>query len=360
MLRKARVGLCVLRYATHSHRLSRLALISRTSKIENRLGLATSDATTARSAANQRVLLRHFSACTYLWQEKIIAAEEEANSLQKESGKLINPRTGERRKGSNWNYQAELRALAQRLGHDAKALPSLEVALTHSSASKQQENYHRLFVLGRATLQYYIQEYLYFKYPNLSAEGLLDLASFLASTDVCARVANYLGITDLIRCRYPLDQPQHSHIIQRVLFAVEGALYVDVGSQAARKLVHDNVLPQLAGKDLHDIIKLQHPKFMLRAILSSQRQPAATCRLLRESGRLTHFPSFVVGVYSGDRLLAEGCGTSLKRAEKEAVVAALMKHFLVEVSRAPLPSDHEDFVREHAVQFSEEKSEENS
>ena len=351
MLRKARFGLGVLRSATHGHRLSRLALKPRTSYVASCAG----GKLTCSVVANQR----NFSAYTYLRQEKELTSEEEADGLPK--GKPVDPRTGERRKGSNWSDQAELRALAQRLGHDVQALPSLQIALTHSSAlgsSQKQEHNRRMSNLGEIVLKHYAHEYLYFRYPNLTAEGLYDLREFLTSQEISISIANYLGITDLIRCRYPLNLPRNLSIIQWAFYATEGALYIDVGPQAARKLVHDCVLPQLAGKDLHDIIKLQHPKFLLKTILSSQRQPSPISRLLRESGRMTHFPSFVVGVYSGDRLLAEGCGTSLKRAETEATVAALMKHFRVEVSQAPLPSDHEDFVNERTVQFSE-GSEEN-
>jgi large subunit ribosomal protein L44 len=38
-------------------------------------------------------------------------------------------------------------------------------------------------------------------------------------------------------------------------------------------------------------------------------------RLLEESGRMTHAPSFVVGIFSGATKLGEGVGNSLKMAE---------------------------------------------
>lgn len=334
MLRTARFGLGVLRCATHGRRLSRLPP---TSEVGNCL---TSCSLRTCSVADQS--LRHFSACTYLRQEKELTKAEEADGLKQ--GTPVDPRTGERRKGSNWSDNTELRALAQRLGHDLKALPSLKIALTHKSAlgsSEAQDHNRRFSDLGELVLKLYVHEYLYFRYPNLSGMGLYDLREHLTSQDVSVNIANYLGITDLIRCKYPLNLPRNLYIIQWAFYATGGVLYADVGPQAARKLVHDCILPQLAGKDVHDIIKLQHPKLLLKNILSDQGQPLPVSRLLRESGRLTHFPSFVVGVYSGDRLLAEGCGTSLKRAEKEATVAALMKHYQVEVSQAPLPSDRE-------------------
>ena len=151
-------------------------------------------------------------------------------------------------------------------------------------------------------------------------------------------------MTDLIHTHKKVTREDIKHAFR----AVTGALYVDKGPLSARKIVHDFVIPQLAGRDLHELIKLQHPKFMLRAILKGQRQLPPVTRLIKESGRLTHFPSFVVGVYSGGKLLAEGCGTSLKRAEKEAVIAALHKHFQTELANTPLPSDRDD---EFKIQF---------
>lgn len=38
-------------------------------------------------------------------------------------------------------------------------------------------------------------------------------------------------------------------------------------------------------------------------------------RLLKETGRLSNSPMFVVGIYSGADKLGEGFGTSLKMAE---------------------------------------------
>ena len=296
--------------------------------------------------------------------------QQQAKSEQSESiGNLdagirqIDPHTGKHRKISNWNYRAELYALAQRLGHNITDVPSLKVALTHKSLpylnkeSSEAQHNGRLAAFGNAVLVHYVQEYLYFKYPNLEGHMLFDLTEFLTNRGTLADAANYLGVTNLIRCNHTLKDDS---LIGRAFCAVVGALYVDNGPKDARKVVHDFLLPQLAGKDFHELIKFQHPKFMLRVILQRQGKPAPISRLLKETGRLTHFPSFVVGVYSGEKLLAEGCGTSLKRAEKEAIMAALIKHFQVDMSSISLPSDHEEYMEESEIDLSLEQSLEKS
>ncbi len=321
---------------------------------------------------------RFFTTLTPALFQKNLSNEQPAGSEAAPKGRKsppIDPRTQEPRQGSNWNYTMELYALAQRLGHDPKEVPSLTVALTHRSARSTEQPVEaeeeaspgefrhngRLAVLGQHALRHYVYESLYYKYPNMEGNLLLDLGSHVTGTECLAKVADYAGILDLIQTRYKLNNPSKAYVIARAFCAVIAAVYTDVGPQAARKVIHDFVLPQLAGQDLHELIKLQHPKFMLKSILRGQGQRPPSSRLLRESGRLTHFPSFVVGVYSGESLLAEGCGTSLKRAEKEAVLAALHNRFQTEVASSPLPSDNEDFCEERNVDlFVEERKDEDS
>lgn len=267
-----------------------------------------------------------------------------------------------KRKGSNWDYRVELSALSARLGHNLDKFPSLRAALNFRSSSgtgvnvsKQpsgRQGGKRLARLGRSLLDFFVTEYIFFTYPNLAGHQLRDVRASVTDPEVTARIASHVGMADLLLTS---DKELHDSLPAEGFEAVLGALYVDHGPAAAKKLVHGFVLPQLANADFSEFIKAQHPKFMLRAILRGVGKPPPVARLLRESGRLTHFPSFVVGMYSGEQLLAEGCGTSLKRAEREAASAALRKYFQTEVSRAPLPSDHEDFQAESQVVLMEEK-----
>jgi large subunit ribosomal protein L44 len=83
------------------------------------------------------------------------------------------------------------------------------------------------------------------------------------------------------------------------------------------------------------------PKLLLTALLKKQQKEPPVTRLLKESGRLTHSPVFVVGIFSGNEKLAEGYGSSLRYAERAAVKSALIKHFAVDIKNPVLPSDIE-------------------
>lgn len=266
------------------------------------------------------------------------------------------PRTGEFRKGNNWDYQAELSALAVRLGHRGEELPSLPKALecervqgTHSLPTKSRrggDEPNRLSVLGKSVMHYYVNEYLYYSYPMMNGCMLQDLGLSVTNYSSLNHLASYIGVTDLIQTKTNLSLPSNIPIVAQSFCAVIGAVYQDRGPKAARAVVHDLVVSQLAGKDLEEIVKLQHPRFMLTSILISQGRPHPVSRLLSESGRATHFPSFRVGFFSGSDLLGEGTGTSLRRAEREAMLTALRSHFIKELSQASLPSDSEDYSSE--------------
>ena len=293
--------------------------------------------------------------------------EQEVPNLDTVPSWSVDPRTQQRRSGSNWNYDKELFALARRLGHDPEGLPRLRTALTHRSvvsrppaASGEEEkrspcpdtpleHNSRLSFLGKTLVQYFVTEHLLRVYPKMEADGLGDIAMFLLNDPALVKCADHLGITDLICSQKRLDDPSKQKIIVRALLATVSCLHLDQGPSAARKFVTEFITSKMAGVDLHEVIKLQHPRLMLRNILSSLGMPRGESRLLKETGRATHFPTFVVGVYSGERLLGEGCGTSLKRAEREAIVAALHKHFATQLSAIPTPLKNYD--REGDIDF---------
>lgn len=295
------------------------------------------------------------------WSDSRASLEEETANLDTVPSWSVDPRTQKWRPGSNWTYDKELFALARRIGHDLAQLPKLQTALTHRSALTEppkdegqvevtpREHNSRLSFLGKALIQYFVTEHLIATYPNMEAESLADLCKFLLNDEALIKCADHIGITELIRSKKRLDDPKMQKIIVRAVFATVSCIHLDRGPAAARQFVTEFITSKMAGVDLHEVIKLQHPRLMLRNILASQGLPKAESRLLKETGRATHFPTFVVGVYSGDRLLGEGCGTSLKRAEREAITAALHEHFTTQLAAMAVPLNGYD--REGDIDF---------
>lgn len=93
----------------------------------------------------------------------------------------------------------------------------------------------------------------------------------------------------------------------------------------ARKFVHSYFLHREL--DLRPLIKFRDPKMALARTVSKFQRDRPISRLLKETGRLSNSPIFVVGIYSGEDQLGEGFGSSLKMAEYR-VRFVLATHFL--------------------------------
>ena len=292
--------------------------------------------------------------------ERVNEPKEKPRSLLAKQG-LIDPRTGERRQGTNWDYKCELSAFAHRIGFSPEELPSLLQALTPvplphdgDSGSMQTDQLEvidnsRLATLGMTAIHHYVTEYAYCTYKHLGGGSLKALRSAVIDPDILCSVADHLGVVDLIRTAQCLYNPLQTKLISQSLAAVIGAAYVDKSPFAARGLVHDFLITQLASKDINNVIRFHRPKATLVELLKRTGQSPPQSRLIRESGRATHFPTFVVGVFSGDRQLGEGAGSSLKRAENEALTAALRLYFQEEMKAGPLPSDLEEYQDEKDI-----------
>lgn len=141
-------------------------------------------------------------------------------------------------------------------------------------------------------------------------------------------------------------------VTSHALAAVVAAVYETRGLAAAGDFVARHIAVHFEQVDVHETVKLQHPKFLLATFLAQANRPPPEARLLRESGRHTHMPTFVVGVYSGSTCLAEGYGSSIARAVNDAARRALLAHYVVELRDAPLPSEMAGYTHaDERVQF---------
>ena len=258
----------------------------------------------------------------------------------------VDPRTGILTSYYNWNHDVELSAFAHRIGYSPQKLPSLLQAVTARGyqpleISKDKCN-DRLSVIGRSVVLMFVREFLYFTYPNMPDESMLKVDLALASSESLAMVCERLGLADIILTQ-PVGPEDKRHkleaedILSDALAAVVGTVYFDQGAHAARKFVHNFILPQLSQNEINDVVRLENPKELLELMLKQQNKGLPESRLLKESGRLTHFPTFVVGIFSDKKIIGEGVGTSLNRAEKEAMNAAIMSHITREIKNPHLP-----------------------
>jgi ribonuclease-3 len=215
-------------------------------------------------------------------------------------------------------------ALAARLGH-AFADPALLVsALTHRSASQEvgdAPSYERLEFLGDAVLGMVAAEWLYNHVE--AAEGELSRRKgYLVSEPVLAALARRLGLGALLRLGVGEERSggrEKPSLLADALEAVIGALYLDGGLAAARRVVEPLLAGAVAGDRGGAPIDA---KTVLQERLQAMGHEPPEYRLVDAVGP-DHQKRFTVECWAAGRRLGRGEGSSKKRAEQAAAAAAL-------------------------------------
>ncbi|MGC8763385.1 MAG: ribonuclease III [Acidobacteriota bacterium] len=136
-------------------------------------------------------------------------------------------------------------ALQVRLGRFFKDPALLEQALTHPSAAVEaglprRASYERLEFLGDALLNFLVGELLFHRFPGEEEGTLSRMRAFWVSQPVLAEVARSLGLGAALRFGRGERRQEGSgkeRILASALEALLGALYLDGGLPAARRLV---------------------------------------------------------------------------------------------------------------------------
>ena len=111
-------------------------------------------------------------------------------------------------------------------------------------------------------------------------------------------------------------------ILANAMEAVIGAMYLDQGFEKVRAFVKKNVM-----NNLDEVMKTKSykdAKSELQELVQEKLRVTPTYRVLDESGP-AHRRVFKMGVYFGDKFVADGEGASKQEAELEAAKNALKK-----------------------------------
>ncbi|KAI9100997.1 ribonuclease III domain-containing protein [Phlyctochytrium arcticum] len=249
--------------------------------------------------------------------------------------------------------QAQLTAFGARTGFEFSDNTLLANALTHKSYPIGPDpTYDRLQFLGEKVLGLYVTEYIHIKYPKLPAESVDSVLQAFVGSKALANIGQHFGISTVMRWKGTVipKTPGEASVAGKVFQALIGALYQDKGPRATRQFIQKYILSRSV--DMEEHLKLNNPKGLLVSITKSLGLARPVSRLIKETGRLSSSPVFIVGIYSGTDILGEGYGSSLRMAETRAVRDALHKHYLREIKDIKLPSD----LEEESITFFEEEA----
>ncbi|KAJ6591705.1 ribonuclease III domain-containing protein [Mycena vulgaris] len=239
-----------------------------------------------------------------------------------------------------------LSAFAHRIGLGAVLTDPdiLLQACTHSSAQElaRQQNPNapplatndQLSVIGNALMGLFATEYVRAAYPYLPTRVLKAAVTAHVGPLSCSNVAQEMGAVPLLRWHRlpppPSDtwQPplQRSDALASIPRSLTALVYQHRSLPSARQFVHSYFLSREV--DIRSMIKFVNPKKALKEMVDKFQRDPPKSRLLKETGRFSNSPVFVVGIYSGNDKLGEGFGASLKMAEYRAAENALLSVYL--------------------------------
>ncbi|RKP11316.1 ribonuclease III domain-containing protein, partial [Piptocephalis cylindrospora] len=229
-------------------------------------------------------------------------------------------------------------------------------ALTHKSFDHARiPTNERLEYLGKQVVNLYVGQYLHAKYPTLPVNTIRDAQEAYCGFGALGRLGTELGVNKVMRWKPALPSAAggeerapgnkrgdkwargETKVAGRAVASIIGALYHDQGPAKAMEFVKAHVLSREV--DVTGLLVLSEPKRLLTALMQRKKMDRPISRLLSETGRLSNNAVYLVGVYSGERLLGTGYGSSKAMAEHRAAKEVISKYYLTEAQDFEIGDD---------------------
>lgn len=204
----------------------------------------------------------------------------------------------------------------------------LKKAFTHRSYLNENreeglEHNERLEFLGDAVLELVTTDFLFEKYPEKTEGELTAFRSALVNTITLSKAATNTDMNDflLLSKGEAKDTGRaRQYILADTFEAVIGAVYLDQGYDPTKKFIETNLFPFL--DEVVEKRLWQDAKSNFQEQAQEKTNLTPNYETIREIGP-DHDKKFVVGVYVGTELVAEGDGKSKQEAEQMAAEKGL-------------------------------------
>ena len=222
--------------------------------------------------------------------------------------------------------------LLKKLRITYKDIALYEQALTHPSyngdVNTKHQDYEKLEFMGDAVLGYVTADLVYKNRPEMSEGNLTKLRSVLVSTKPLAAYARSIDLPDYIRIGHSITQNQvkeSDKILENVLEALVGAIYLDAGLKTAYGLIKKLLIKDIRNYDVDDLTDY---KSKLQEEIQAEHRDAVQYVTVEQSGP-AHDRTFKVQVLYNGIVLGVGEGKSKKKAEEMAAKSALSKRSVI-------------------------------
>ena len=206
-------------------------------------------------------------------------------------------------------------------------------ALTHRSYLNENPSFRvghneRLEFLGDAVLELAVTEELYEKFPEKPEGELTSFRAALVNSNMLADIASEIGVNGFLllsRGEAKDVGRARQYILANAFEALAGAIYLDQGYDAAKGFIERVLLPRLP--EVLEKKLYKDPKSLFQEEAQERVGITPAYEVLREWGP-DHDKHFVVGVFLGEELVAEGEGPSKQAAQEAAARMGLhTKHW---------------------------------
>ena len=203
------------------------------------------------------------------------------------------------------------------------------LSLTHSSWVNESNNgdcqsNERLEFLGDAVIDAVIAQSLYEKYPDFNEGDLTKLRSNIVSGVSLANVARDLDMGNYLllgKGEEGSGGRNKESNLANAFEALVGALFLDRGYSTASQFILQNLNIESPINCLMKNHKDSKTDFQI--LVQSKTSFTPYYKLISKDGP-DHDPIFVVEVLVGDKIIGNGVGTSINKAEMQAAANALI------------------------------------
>ena len=164
-------------------------------------------------------------------------------------------------------------------------------------------------------------------FPYLPSTLISEISNALAGRHTITRLAEKLGIPEMIVIEHDIDMLQkekhipftRSDVICDAFFGLMGAILQELGKDQLVQFIDDFVMTFLDEEDFRNEVNIQFPESTASevAILAGFTEKLEA-RLMFKATDEAEFPLYVVGVFSGKTQLAEAADYTLKKAKLAA------------------------------------------
>ncbi len=222
----------------------------------------------------------------------------------------------------------EFSGLEEKLGITFKDKKNLQRAFTHRSYINENpksglSHNERLEFLGDAVIELIVTDHLFTSYPDQTEGQLTAYRSALVNAVIMGEVAADLEMNDylLLSKGEKKDTGRaRQTILANTYESFVGALYLDQGYEACNQFVLKTLLPRLALIISNQAWK--DPKSRVQEAAQEHVGVTPSYRVVGETGP-DHDKYFTIGIFFGNKKIAEGKGKSKQEGEQAAALAAL-------------------------------------